>query len=152
MHHEPALAAHTRSGPTRTIRSTDGDAEAIVPEQLIDLTVSVREQAVVVSVSGEIDMLTAPTLRSCLEHQLKQRPQLIVVDLSSISFLGSSGLAVLVAMQRRAGETGTTLRLVCSTRAVLRPLQATGLDEVFQVSGTLEEALTEKGGSAAVTV
>ena len=84
------------------------------------------DDATVVHVVGEIDTLTAPVLRAQLDEHLPTVP-LLVLDLSDVTFLGSAGLAVLVAAKDAADARGHTLRLVCGSRIVTRALEATGL-------------------------
>lgn len=94
----------------------------------------------VVHVVGEIDTLTAPVLRSQLEEQLSLA-RLLVVDMSQVTFLGSAGLAVLVAAQDEADSQERRLRLVPGSRIVTRALEATGLLSLFDVAAGVPEAL-----------
>ncbi|MGH3980397.1 MAG: STAS domain-containing protein [Pseudonocardiaceae bacterium] len=110
-------------------------------DQLISLDVQQRETATVLTVRGEVDMVTTPHLRAGLHERLQARPDLLVLDLTRLSFLGSSGLAVLVETLETSREQGTTLRLVCNSHEVLRPLEATGLTELFQTYQDLDAAL-----------
>lgn len=96
--------------------------------------------ATVVHVVGEIDTLTAPLLRSQLDEQIAIVP-LLVLDLSDVTFLGSAGLAVLVAAKDDADRRGHRLRLVCGSRIVTRALQATGLLTLFDIADGVPEAL-----------
>lgn len=96
--------------------------------------------ATVVHVVGEIDTLTAPVLRAQLDEHLPGVP-LLVLDLSEVTFLGSAGLAVLVAAKDAADARGNTLRLVCGSRIVVRALEATGLLSLFDVADGVPEAL-----------
>ena len=96
--------------------------------------------ATVVHVVGEIDTLTAPVLRAQLDEHLPTVP-LLVLDLSDVTFLGSAGLAVLVAAKDAADARGNTLRLVCGSRIVTRALEATGLLTLFDVADGVPEAL-----------
>jgi len=96
--------------------------------------------ATVVHVVGEIDTLTAPLLRSQLDEQIAVVP-LLVLDLSDVTFLGSAGLAVLVAAKDDADRRGHRLRLVCGSRIVTRALQATGLLTLFDIADGVPEAL-----------
>ncbi|GAA3876391.1 hypothetical protein GCM10022243_46630 [Saccharothrix violaceirubra] len=105
------------------------------------LTVSrPAEQVVVVGASGEIDMLTAPELRAAVLEHLDAN-DVLVLDLSEVSFLGSAGLAVLVEASQQGNRRGAGFRVVAVRRAVTRPLVATGLGEVFSVFASVEEAL-----------
>ncbi len=94
----------------------------------------------VVVAGGEVDMLTAPGLRTDVIDRLDAGGTL-VLDLSGVSFLGSAGLAVLVEASEHAKRRGTVFRLVAVERAVIRPLAATGLDDVFNVYDSVPAAL-----------
>jgi anti-sigma B factor antagonist len=110
-------------------------------EQAIGLAVSHPTQDVtVVSVSGEIDMVSAPALRTCVTTNLVDEGT-FVLDLSGVSFLGSAGLAVLVEAAQESRAKAVAFRVVASDRAVTRPIVATGLGEVFDVHASLDEAL-----------
>jgi anti-sigma B factor antagonist len=98
------------------------------------------DDATVVHVVGEIDTLTAPVLRAQLDEHLPVVP-LLVLDLSQVTFLGSAGLAVLVAAKDGADARGHTLRLVCGSRIVVRALEATGLLTLFDVADGVPQAL-----------
>ena len=98
------------------------------------------DDATVVHVVGEIDTLTAPVLRAQLDEHLPVVP-LLVLDLSDVTFLGSAGLAVLVAAKDAADARGHRLRLVCGSRIVVRALEATGLLTLFDVADGVPEAL-----------
>jgi anti-sigma B factor antagonist len=103
-------------------------------DDVITLSTSTSENgAVTVTVVGEVDTFTAPVLRSSLDAQLEQQPQELVIDLSGVQFLGSAGLAVLVETQKSARARGVELRLVATTRAVTRPLEVTGLIDLFTI-------------------
>ena len=98
------------------------------------------DRASVLHVVGEIDTLTAPVLRAQLDEHIPTVP-LLVLDLSDVTFLGSAGLAVLVAAKDAADARGHTLRLVCGSRIVIRALEATGLLTLFDVADGVPEAL-----------
>jgi anti-anti-sigma factor len=100
-----------------------------------------RDGARVLRVSGEIDIIGAPALRAALIPALED-VAIVVLDLSEVSFLGSSGLAVLVEAREKAQPMGRELRLVCASRIVLRALEATGLRELFVVHPDLASALS----------
>lgn len=103
-----------------------------VPEEL---GVKVEEPASgvrVVRVDGELDMLTAPVLRTALLEQLAAAPGHLVLDLSDVRFLGSNGLAVLVETRSAAGEAHIALHLTGTDHPwVARPLEVSGLLGLF---------------------
>ncbi len=110
-------------------------------EQVIGLAASHPAQDVtVVSVSGEIDMLSAPALRTYVSSNLVDNGTL-VLDLTGVSFLGSAGLAVLVEAAQESRTRAIAFSVVAADRAVTRPIVATGLGEVFNVHRSLDEAL-----------
>ncbi|MBW4721138.1 STAS domain-containing protein [Saccharothrix obliqua] len=100
------------------------------------------EGVVVLHVSGELDASSAEELAKPLRTALVDGVLGVVVDLDGVRFLGSAGLEALVTGSKRAGELGVPLVLVAAGRAVLRPIEATGLSAVFTVVPTLDEALT----------
>jgi anti-sigma B factor antagonist len=103
-------------------------------DDVITLSTATGENGVVtVTVVGEVDTFTAPVLRSSLDTQLEQQPRELVIDLSGVQFLGSAGLAVLVETQKSARSRDVELRLVATTRAVTRPLEVTGLIDLFTI-------------------
>ena len=82
-------------------------------------------------VEGEIDTLTAGSLERALTELLNASAEVLVVDLSAVTFLASSGLAVLIRAAHQAGER--RLRLVSTARAVRRPMEITGSDQLFDL-------------------
>ncbi|MGR7026815.1 STAS domain-containing protein [Geodermatophilus sp. URMC 62] len=103
-------------------------------DDVITLSTATGEDgSVTVTVVGEVDTFTAPVLRSSLDTQLEQQPRELVIDLSGVQFLGSAGLAVLVETQKSARSRDVDLRLVATTRAVTRPLEVTGLIDLFTI-------------------
>lgn len=109
--------------------------------ELLDLAVYNEHGATVVAVIGELDMLTTPLLESRVIDELAEGPAALVLDLSGVTFLGSSGLALLVQTRERATERGIRLRLVAGSQPVNRPLTATGLDSLFDIVDSRDAAL-----------
>jgi anti-anti-sigma factor len=119
-----------RSESTQPVRAAHGGDElALVPPR-----------ADVLTVSGEIDLSNGSALAEDIAHHLDARPPVLVVDLRAVTFLGSTGLSVLVQAWQR-GAPATALRVVANDRAVLRPMQISELDQVLPVYATVEEAL-----------
>lgn len=130
------------------MQSMAGPGEDAPADEVITVTVESDDPTVVVlRVAGEVDMLTTPLLRSALLRQLDQGVRLLVVDLQGVTFLGSSGLGVLVEALKAARRQSAILRLVCTTRAVTRPLDVTGLNQVFELHETVEAATADRPGS-----
>ncbi len=113
----------------------------------MQLAVTQAGPAVVVSVAGEIDMLTAPALADALNTAFDdtQPGAPVVLDLSRVSFLDSHGLTVLVqAASAPTASTAGRLRVVVGdARAAIRPLQITGLDKLLPLHRTVDDALAD---------
>ena len=95
--------------------------------ELVTVSVSTSDTVVRVTVAGEVDSTSAPVLREQIDAVIDGGAPEFVVDLVQVTFLDSAGLCVLAAAHRRAGERGSRLRVLASSRAVIRPLQITGL-------------------------
>ena len=140
----PAVPGHTneirRTADKEQVPPADpGDTAA---EQVIHLDVDrPSEDVMVVRVDGDIDTLTSPLLSSYLADQFATNPQVLVLDLTGVQFLGSAGLAALIMAREQAGRRDTKLRLVSASHAVLRPIAATGLSSEFDVYESTAAAL-----------
>jgi anti-sigma B factor antagonist len=101
----------------------------------IDVQLTTSAHGCSVTVHGEVDSTTAPGLRDCLLDALSRPGSAPVeVDLSQVTFLDSAGLSALAVAHRTAVGAGREFRIRCgSARAVVRPLQITGLWDVFTV-------------------
>jgi anti-sigma B factor antagonist len=107
--------------------------------------VSVSRQAAddvpVVAVSGEVDVYSAPELKESLATLLQSGEKSVVVDLSDVAFLDSTGLGALVEARAATGDAGGTLPIVCSQERILKLFTITGLDGVFSIHSSVDEAL-----------
>ena len=96
--------------------------------------------AVVVRLQGEIDLYNTSALKEALAEALERGPRRLVVDLSGVTFIDSTGLGALVeAKQQLGGADG--LALAAPGLEARRALQISGLDRVFAVHETVESAL-----------
>jgi anti-sigma B factor antagonist len=98
----------------------------------------------VVDVAGEVDLASAPGLATALAAACeKPTLALLVVDLTRVTLLDSTGLSVLIEADAalRAAERATQLRLVITTPLVLRVFSITGLDTIFEIFEHRDEAL-----------
>jgi anti-sigma B factor antagonist len=111
---------------------------------LVTIDVAGSASAVCLTVVGEVDSSSAPSLRSAVDSALAGGPRELTVDLDGVTFLDSAGLCVLAGAHRQASERGTALRVLASSRAVIRPLQITGLWQLLSV-----EQVQPGAGSAA---
>jgi anti-sigma B factor antagonist len=109
-----------------------------------DVVVAYTDGRMVAAVHGEVDIATAPTLRSALMNAVARIdrdgvPAALVVDLTDLRFIDASGLHVLLSVAGRARRAGSELVLRAPSRAMLRVLEVTGLAHAFTIvaSGSL---------------
>ncbi|MBX3285094.1 MAG: STAS domain-containing protein [Actinobacteria bacterium] len=109
----------------------------------MDLRLELSEQGgwSVLLVGGEVDVATAPRLREQLIKLVNDQRFQIVVDLGGVDFIDSTGLGVLIGALKRVRTQGGELALVCTERRILKVFEITGLDRVFRIGGTVEEAM-----------
>jgi anti-sigma B factor antagonist len=89
---------------------------------------------------GSLDLATAPTVRAALAEATEKGSHDLIVDLSALEFLDSTGLGVLIGAHRRAAEHGGSLRLIVSDGPIARLLNITGLIAVFAVYRSIDDA------------
>ncbi|MDH4140583.1 MAG: STAS domain-containing protein [Coriobacteriia bacterium] len=106
----------------------------------LDISSEIHDDACIMRLHGEVDVYTAPRLKESLTEQIESGCTNVLVDLEDVGFIDSSGLGVLVGALRRAKERSGGVRLVCTRENVLKIFRITGLDKVFPIFGTVEEA------------
>ncbi len=93
-----------------------------------------------ISVEGELDLFTAPSLKQMLVDSLHAGSSRLVVDLSLATFIDSTTLGVLVGVTRRL-DAGARLAIVCARPNVRKIFEFSGLDGAFAIFPTLDEGL-----------
>ena len=108
-----------------------------------DLRVVARSErgCTVLEISGELDIYTAQRLRAALVDHTEADGHRLVLDLSELTFIDSSGLGVLVGAFKQARLKGGALVLAGPRGQLLKILNVTGLDKVFPVRPDLAGAL-----------
>jgi anti-sigma B factor antagonist len=96
----------------------------------------------VLPLTGDIDLVTAPVLRAELKERL-DRTSSLVLDLSELHFIDSTGLGVLVGALRRVRTEGGDIRLAGAPSSIRRVFAVTGLDQVFTLFPTVDEAMAQ---------
>jgi anti-sigma B factor antagonist len=109
----------------------------------MDLGLAERSEAgwTVLTVSGEIDIATAPSLRERLHGLLTENNPQLVVDLDDVGFLDSTALGVLVGGLKRARSEGGEVRIVCTQPRVRKVFEITRLDSAFDLFDSVDEAV-----------
>lgn len=110
----------------------------------IDLKTEDGGGTLVFRLRGSLDLATAPTVRAALAEATEKGSQHLIVDLTQLEFLDSTGLGVLIGAHRRAVERGGSFRLVVGEGAIARLLNITGLIAVFAVYHSLENARRDR--------
>ncbi|OZM79170.1 anti-anti-sigma factor [Pseudonocardia sp. MH-G8] len=102
-----------------------------------------RDGCLILAVRGEVDLSTGGRLMEAGSAALREAAGApVVLDLTGVDFLSSSGLGLLVALHDDGRELGAPLRVVVDpTRPVIRPIRTMGLDEVLSLYGTVDEAV-----------
>ena len=107
----------------------------------------VNDDTHVVAVTGEIDLFTAPEFKQRVSAPIDAGRSNVVVDLRATTFIDSSSLGVLIGAHRRLKLRGGALVVVCDNEAIVKTFRITGLDGVFTLVHSLDDALD---GDAAV--
>ena len=105
------------------------------------VTESETEGTAVLAVQGEVDVSTAPELRERLLALAEAGRTVAVVDLSDVSFVDSTALGVLVSGVKRLRSAGGDLRLVVTQPRISKVFEITGLNDVFRIYLSAEEAV-----------
>jgi anti-sigma B factor antagonist len=109
----------------------------------------VNDETTVVSVSGEIDLFTAPEFKQCVSGEIDAGCSHVVVDLSATTFIDSSSLGVLIGAHRRLKLRGGVLTVVCDNDPIVKTFRITGLDGVFTLVSSIDDALNGGAVSSA---
>jgi anti-sigma B factor antagonist len=99
---------------------------------------------------GEVDVYTAPQLKQQIISMLDNNITKIIVDLTSVDYLDSTALGVLIGGLKRLREREGSLDLVCPNPRIRRIFEITGLDKIFDIYPTQDDAMSAekcKGGS-----
>jgi anti-sigma B factor antagonist len=109
----------------------------------MDLQVQTRQEGevAVLAASGEVDVYTAPDLDRAITETLGDGRSRLVIDLSGVSFLDSTGLGVLVKGLKGAREADGWLHLVVTAERIRKIFDITGLDAAMPLFDTVDDAL-----------
>ena len=110
-------------------------------------TDKVDESTYVIALAGEVDLYTAPEFKQQLLDVIGEGGKDVVVDFSGTTFIDSTTLGVLVGGVKRLRAQDGRLSLVCSDRNITKIFEITGLDRVFTIYPTRDEALAKTGAS-----
>jgi anti-sigma B factor antagonist len=94
----------------------------------------------IVAAAGEIDLYAAPELKQQVVRSIEEGGTRLIIDLSETTFIDSTGVGVLVGALKRVRESGGGLALVCTNDNVLRVLEIVGLNQLFPIHESRDEA------------
>jgi anti-sigma B factor antagonist len=95
----------------------------------------------VLTVTGELDIWSSPELRQRVETALRSGRNSLVLDLDGVTHMDSSGLAALIAAHQLTEERRGRLALVITSLLVRRTVEVRGLDRLFTIVSSRDEAL-----------
>ena len=103
-----------------------------------------QEQPNVLPLEGEIDLHVSPEVAESLRTIIAKKPKRVVVDLSRVPYLDSSGLAVLIEGMQNVQEYGGKFALAGVQESVQHIFEIARLDQVFQMFPDVDSALAAK--------
>ena len=111
---------------------------------------SIDGETHLIELGGEIDLYTAPEFKERLVQVIEDGKKQVVVDLAKATFIDSTTLGVLVGGVKRLRPAGGSLALVCTDQNIQKIFEITGLDRVFPIHDSREDALSAlaPGGAA----
>jgi anti-sigma B factor antagonist len=95
----------------------------------------------IIAPRGEIDLYTAPDLKQVLTVAIEGGERRLVIDLTDVSFLDSTALGVLIGAVKRVRSRGGALAIVNTDSSIAKTFEITGLDQIFTILGTREDAM-----------
>lgn len=99
------------------------------------------EGIAVIALAGEVDVYTSPRVKQEIVNLLNSDTTRMVVDLTGVEYLDSTGLGVLIGGLKRARERDGDLKLICDNVRILRIFEITGLTKIFDIYRSEAEAL-----------
>lgn len=100
-----------------------------------------RDGAIILTLEGDVDMSCSPALREAIRRAQDARPKRLVVDLSRVEYMDSSGLATLVEAMKVTRAQKAVL-VLCNMNAKVRAIfEIARLHHYFTITGTVEDAL-----------
>ena len=112
-----------------------------------DINTEQLDGAYVIALAGEVDLYTAPEFKQQLLDVIAKGAKEVIVDFSDTTFIDSTTLGVLVGGVKRLRTNDGQLSLVCSDRNITKIFEITGLDRVFTIHQSRDEAIATIGAS-----
>lgn len=97
-----------------------------------------KDHLTTVDISGEIDAYTAPKLREALFHLAEKKEPVIIINLSGVTYMDSTGLGVFVGVFKNVRSNNGQLRLLGLSNRLIRLFEITGLSKIMDISSKIE--------------
>jgi anti-sigma B factor antagonist len=110
----------------------------------------IDEQTHLIELSGEVDLYSAPEFKELVTKAIDDGKRRLIVDMTGATFIDSTTLGVLMSGAKRLNPDGGAVELVCADERILKTFRITGLDRVFRIYDTREEALSGAAGARGV--
>lgn len=106
-------------------------------------TYNLEDEVPVIKLEGEVDVYTAPQLKQQMIALLESGTRQMIVDLTAVEYFDSTALGVLIGGLKRMRERDGNLSLICPSPRIRRVFEITGLDKIFDIYSTSEEAKSD---------
>lgn len=103
-------------------------------------TRTLDEELPIIALEGEVDVYTAPQLKQQMISLLESGATEMIVDLTKVDYLDSTALGVLIGGLKRMRERDGNMVLICPSPRIRRVFEITGLDKIFDIYNTEDEA------------
>lgn len=110
----------------------------------MDISCENRDDIVVLSLVGKIDIDSSPELKAKVLDLIEQDNKNIFIDFSGISFMNSSGLGALISIVKEARSREASLTIISPTTFIKSLFKLTQLDKIFTIYDSVEEALSDE--------
>jgi anti-sigma B factor antagonist len=106
----------------------------------LDVRAERERDATIVRLTGEVDLRTSPQLRGVFLELVDERPSRIIIDLTGVDYVDSSGVGTVVELKRRAMRSESKVVLVGLQPRVRSLFEITRLDKFFTIVNSIDEA------------
>ena len=101
-----------------------------------NLTITVERGILIAKIAGDIDHHSARAVRERIDSVVfEKKPALVILDLSTVDFMDSSGLGLILGRFNTARELGAELKILSPSRSVKRVLELAGIERIIKIEG-----------------
>ena len=126
-----------------SVGTSGDDVHGRMPEQLRIADYALDGRTHVIEVEGQVDLYSAPGLNERTTRVIADRKTSVIMDLTRVTFMDSTGLGVLISAFKRLRAARSELLLVVTSYDIERLLELTGLDHSFRIFRSRDDALED---------